>query len=68
MTARDSTVAIAAPSRPRLKPKMNSGSKIAAAMPLPSVTYMARRASPTPRRMPVVHMPSAMMGKDGSTI
>ena len=47
---------------------MRIGSKIAAAMPLPSVTYMARRASPTPRKMPVVHMPSATIGVDGITI
>ena len=46
---------------------MKIGSNIAAAMPAPSVTYMARRASPTPRKMPVVHMPSATTGVDGST-
>ena len=47
---------------------MKIGSRIAAAMPPPSVTYMARRASPMPRKMPVVHMPSATIGVDGSTI
>ena len=47
---------------------MKIGSKIAAAMPLPSVTYMARRASPAPRKMPVVHMPTDTIGVDGSTI
>ena len=59
---------MAAPSSPRPKPKIRIGSRIAAAMPAPSVTYMARRASPTPRRMPVVHMPSATIGVDGTTI
>ena len=49
---RDTTVAIAAPSMPRPRPKIRSGSSPAVTTPPDSVTYMARLASPTARRMP----------------
>ena len=47
---------------------MKIGSMMAAAMPAPSVTYMARLASPTARRRPDMAMPSASSGMDGSTM
>lgn len=68
MMIRASTIAIAAPSGPSPKPKIRSGSSPAVTMPPPSVTNIARRASPMARRMPEKPMPIAIRALDGSTM
>ena len=68
ITARDSTVLMAAPSKPRCRAKISSGSRNAATMAANSVTLSARRASPAERSSALQHMPPATSGSDGETM
>ena len=67
MEQRASTVAIAAPSSPQPRPRMSSGSSTADTAPAPSVTYIARRASPSERSSAARHMPRPSGTAEGST-
>ena len=68
ITARASTVDQAAPCTPRPKPNISSGSNTIVAAAEPSVTYIARGASPSARSSPDRHMPAPSSGHDGNTI
>ena len=67
-TRRDNTVPIAAPGRPRCRPKIKIGSTIAVASAAKSVTFIARFASPMQRSSPEQPIPAASSGREGDEI